>query len=235
VKEGAGVSDLPKMEAGSLMEETINWLIQFIAEQGLKDGDRMPTERELAERLKVGRSTVREAIRVLVSRNVLEVRRGVGAFVSYKNGIADDPLGFALVRDQRKLAADLLDFRIMIEPRIAQWAAQYATPDEVAELEYLCDSVDELILAGKPHMEKDREYHTRIARCSRNLIMPKLLPIIHGAIGLFIEETKGALRTETMKTHRAILNAIKRKDGAAASDAMTRHLIYNRDSMRIAR
>lgn len=220
------------MHNGSLIDYTTNWLVRYISEQGLKDGDRMPTEREMTELVNVGRSTVREAIRVLVSRNVLEVRRGAGVFVSYKNGVTDDPLGFTLIRDKKKLAEDLLDFRILIEPRMAQWAAQYATPDEITELEYLCDSIDTLVLAGELHLQKDSEFHTQIARCSRNLIMPKLLPIIHGAIDLFIEETKGMLRNETMKTHRAILNAIKQKDGSAAFDAMTLHLIYNRDLLR---
>lgn len=219
-------------ERGSLIDCTVEWLARFIAEHELADGDRMPAERELAGLFKVGRSTVREAIRVLVSRNVLEVRRGAGVFVSYKNGVTDDPLGFSMIRDKKKLAADLLEFRILLEPRIAQLAAQRATREEIAELERLCDGVDELILRGEPHMRKDMEYHTRIARCSDNVIMPKLLPIIHGAIGLFIEETKGMLREETMRTHRDILDAIKRRDGVAAFDAMTLHLIYNRDMLR---
>lgn len=217
---------------GSLIERTIEWLIQYISDQGFEDGDRMPAERELAVLSNVGRSTLREAIRVLVSRNVLEVRRGAGVFVSYKKGVVDDPLGFNMIRDKKKLAADLLEFRMLIEPRIAMLAAQYATREEIVELERLCDEVDELILAGEPHLQKDMEFHTRIARCSHNLIMPKLLPIIHGSIGFFIEETRGMLRDETMKTHRAVLSAIKRRDGAAAFDAMMLHLIYNRDLMR---
>lgn len=218
--------------AGSRTEQTIESIVRYISEQGLDDGERLPTERQLSEMLGIGRSTLREALRALVSRNVLEVRRGVGTFVSYKHGVADDPLGFTFIRNKEKLAKDLLEFRILIEPRIAQLAAQYATEEEIAELEYLCDSVDDLIKSGKPHLQKDMEFHTRIARCSHNLVMPKLLPIIHGSISVFIQETRSRLRDETMKTHRAILNSIKSKDGAAAYDAMTLHLIYNRDLMR---
>ena len=61
--------------------------------------------------------------------------------------------------------------------------------------------------------------------------MPKLLPIIHGAIGLFIAETGGQLRDETIRTHRAIFNAIRAHDPVAANDAMYLHLIYNRDRL----
>lgn len=216
----------------SAVERTVEQLVRYIADEGLEDGARLPNERTLAELLGVGRSTLREALRSLVSRNVLEVRRGVGAFVSYKHGVADDPLGFNLIRDKEKLTRDLVEFRILIEPSMAAWAAHNATADEIAELEYLCDEVDRLILTGEPHMEKDKEFHTRIARCSGNLIMPKVLPIIHGAISLFILETGGQLREETMRTHRAVLNAIKAGDSAAASDAMLLHLIYNRDRLR---
>lgn len=216
----------------TVLEQTVDALVRYLADEGLAEGERIPNERELSEFLGVGRSTLREAIQRLASRNVLEVRRGVGTFVSYKHGVADDPLGFTLIRDKKKLAKDLLEFRMLIEPTVAAWAARNATPEEVAELEYLCGEVDELILAGKPHMGKDQEFHTRIARCSGNLIMPKLLPIIHGSISLFITETGGQLKDETIKTHRAIFNAIRAHDTSAASDAMYLHLVYNRDRLR---
>lgn len=219
------------VESKSAVDTAIDQIIELLQVEGLKDGDRLPNERDLCTKLGVGRSTLREAIGRLTARNVLEVRKGVGTFVSYKHGVADDPLGFTLIRDKRQLARDLLEFRIMIEPRIAAMAAQNATREDIAELEYLCAAVDDLIRAGKPHLDKDRDFHTCIARCSGNIIMPKLLPIIHGAIGVFIEETGGALREETMRTHRAVLNAIRAHDANAASDAMYLHLIYNRDRM----
>ena len=96
---------------------------------------------------------------------------------------------------------------------------------------YLCSTMDELIRSNKPHLKMDQEFHTCIARCGGNIIMPKILPIIHGAIGVFIESTGGSLKEETIRTHWAILNAIRRHDPTAASDAMYLHLIYNRDRL----
>jgi DNA-binding FadR family transcriptional regulator len=218
-------------EKTSITDKTVQQIISYIAENGLRDGTRIPNERDLAELFNVGRSTLREAIKKLESLNVLEVRRGVGAFVSYKHGVADDPLGLSLIRDKQQLARDMLEFRILIEPRTAALAALYATDDDIVELEYLCDSVDELILSDKNHIAKDMEYHTKIARCSSNIIMPKLLPIIHSGIDLFIAQTHRRLRDETMKTHRAVLEAIKHHDPIKASDSMMLHLIYNRDMM----
>lgn len=208
----------------SAVERAMEQIIRYLMEEGLGDGERLPNERELAERLGVGRSTLREALQRLTTRNVLAVRRGVGTFVSYKHGVADDPLGFTLIRDKERLARDLLEFRILIEPRAAALAALHATDADIAELDFLCSSVDDLIRSGEPHLERDQEFHTCIARCGSNIIMPKLLPIIHGAIGLFIAESGGQLRDETIRTHRAIFNAIRAHDPVAANDAMYLHL-----------
>lgn len=216
----------------TLIEQTSDQLVQYIIEKELKEGDKLPNERELGSRLGVGRGTVREAIRILSSRNVLEVRHGAGIFISKKNGVPDDPLGITFIKNKEKLIQDLLDFRIWVEPRVAGLAAQYADDEDIKELECLCNMVDEYILAGKSHIQKDVEYHVKIAECSRNLIMPNFMPVLHSAINLFVTETGSTLRTETMKTHRSILNAIKRKDVSAASDAMLLHLIYNRDRLR---
>lgn len=220
-------------EKCSAVDITMDRIIQYLQDEGLSDGDRLPTERELCLLLGVSRSTLREALQRLETRNVLEIRRGVGTFVSYKQGVADDPLGFTLIRDKEKLVKDLLEFRILIEPRVASMAALNATAEEVEEMEYLCREVDDKIRAGEPHMQKDQEFHTRIARSSGSVIMPKLLPIIQGGIGVFIQETGGQLRDETMRTHHAIVNAIRAHDANAASDAMYLHLVYNRDRLRL--
>ncbi len=215
-----------------LIEKTAERLIQYIINQDLKKGEKLPNERRLGELLEVGRGTLREALRILTSHNILEVRHGAGIFISDKNGVPDDPLGLTFIKDKRKLINDLLDFRIWIEPRVAALAAQNADEKDVQELEQLCNEVDEYILAGKSHIQKDAEFHGKIAECSRNLIMPNLLPILHSALNLFVKETGCTLPAETMKTHHAILNAIKEKDATAAYDGIFLHLIYNRDRLR---
>lgn len=220
------------IDSRPLIERTADRLVQYIIDRDLNEGDRLPNMRELGIRLGVGRGTLREALRILTSRNVLEVRHGAGVFISQKNGVSDDPLGFTFIKNKGKLIQDLLEFRMLIEPRIAAQAAQYANSEDITELEHLCNEVDEQILKKIPHMQKDADFHTKIAQCSRNLIMPKLMPIIHSSINLVINETGGVLDVETMKTHRAVLNAIKKGDGVAASDAMLMHLIYNRDCLR---
>lgn len=111
------------MENQTLTKWAADELITMIREKNYGPGDKLPTEAELMELLNVGRNTVREALRLLVSRNIVIIRQGSGIFVSEKQGVADDPFGFSLVSDRRKLTRDLIQVRVMLEPDIAALAA----------------------------------------------------------------------------------------------------------------
>lgn len=167
----------------------------------------------------------------MVSRNILEIRRGAGTFVSQKLGVVEDPLGFTFIKDKFRLAQDLLQIRLILEPQIALLAAENATKEDIEELTALCDEIERLIVAGEDYVQKDIEYHTKIASCSKNIVMPNLIPIITTSITIFIDITKKALKQETIVTHREILDAIKQGKGMAAHDAMLLHLVYNRRSI----
>lgn len=216
----------------SLGEQTSERIIQLIINNDWSVGNKLPNEYELAEMLEVGRSTIREAIKALVSRNILEIRRGAGTFISKKCGIADDPLGLTFVKDKFKLAVDLLEVRFMIEPSIAAIAAVKATEEEIQQISNLCDEIEELILKGEPYMDRDIEFHTAIARSSKNLVVGNLIPIINSSIAIFMDITNQKLRSETIETHREVLNAIKERDSNGARDAMYLHLVYNRRNIK---
>ncbi|WP_315068161.1 FadR/GntR family transcriptional regulator [uncultured Clostridium sp.] len=233
MSENNGVdNNMISNSAKSLGEQTSERIIQLIIENDWKIGDKLPNEYELADMLNVGRSTIREAIKALVSRNILEIRRGAGTFISQKGGIADDPLGLTFVKDKFKLALDLLEVRFMIEPSIASIAAVKATEDEIQQMSVLCDEIESLILNNEPYLGKDIEFHTAIAKSSKNLVMVNLIPIINSSITIFIDITNQKLRNETIETHREILNAIKSHNSNAAHDAMLLHLVYNRRNIR---
>ena len=218
--------------AKSLVEQISERIIQLIMDNDWQVGDKLPNEYDLADMLNVGRSTIREVIKALVSRNVLEIRRGAGTFISQKCGIADDPLGLTFVKDKFKLALDLLEVRFMIEPSIASIAAIKATDEEIEEMSSLCNEIDSLILKNEPYLEKDIEFHTAIAKSSKNLVMVNLIPIINSSIAIFIDITNQKLRNETIETHREILNSIKKHDSNGAHDAMLLHLVYNRRNIK---
>lgn len=213
-----------------LAEVASQQLISFIVNNNLSAGDKLPNEFELADLIGVGRSTIREAVKVLASRHILEVRQGAGTFITEERlGVSEDPLGFTFIKDKKKLTLDLLDMRITIEPRIAAQAAMNATKEDIEKMWAAATDVEELINADIDHMQKDIEFHRLIAESSKNLVVPKLMPIIQQAISLFVTTTSRVLKQETIDTHRAIIKGIEKRDPIAASDAMTLHLIYNRN------
>lgn len=215
-----------------LAEQAEDKLIQYIIDNDLQAGSKLPNEFELAELFGIGRSTLREAVKALASRNVLEVRQGAGTFITEdRMGVPDDPLGFTFIKDKQKLAMDLLDIRMAIEPRIASLAAVNATTDDILKMQTLAFEVEQLILANEDHMQKDIELHTAIAESSQNLVVPNLLPIIQHAISLFVNITNRKLGQETIETHREIVDAIARHDPLSAADAMTLHITYNRKNL----
>ncbi len=212
-----------------LAEQVAEQIRLLIVDRHLTNGEKLPNEFELAEQLNVGRGTVREAVKLLVARNVLEIRRGCGTFVAQQTGVIHDPLGFAYMPEQARLARELLDIRLIMEPWIASMAAQNATEEDVVELWELCREVEELIAQGKNSLSKDEELHIRIARCSQNRVAPKLLPVVTYSVHLFGKLRGSRFHQDTIDTHRRIVAAIEAHDPDAAKASMHMHLMTNYD------
>lgn len=213
---------------GNQVEEE---LLNYILKEPVAVGQRIPNEYELAELFGVGRSTIREAVKSLVSKGILEVRRGSGTYVSSTSLPENDPLGLSKMQDKYKLALELMEVRLMLEPEIAFRAAEYASEEELKQLRSLCDETEQMCLSGKNHIPKDIEFHTCIARCSKNRVVELLIPIINTAVMTFANLTQHKLITETIETHRAVTNAILDRDAMGAKCAMTMHLTYNRQRL----
>ena len=211
-----------------LAEQVADYILNYIIDNSLEVGAKIPNEFELGKMINVSRTTIREAIKILVSRQILEIRRGAGTFVSERQGITDDPLGLTFVKDKTKLALDLVSVRLMLEPEIAMMAADHATPEQIEEMRLQCSQIEELIQSGRDHMEADIRLHTLIASCSGNSVVEKLVPDINSSIAVFVDVTNRALGQETIETHREIVNCIAERGAEGAKCAMYLHLIYNR-------
>lgn len=212
----------------SLPERTAEQITKLIVEQHLTSEDKLPSEFELAQRLNVGRGTVREGVKLLVARNVLEIRRGKGTYITQNPGEVSDPLGFTYCPDQFRLAMDLVEIRAQLEPWVARTAAERADEGNLKDLRETCSVVEQDILAGRDHSQSDVRFHVAIAECTHNMVVPKLIPVITYAIKLFVSLTERKLRMETIVGHREILDAIADKDGQRAERAMAQHIEYNR-------
>lgn len=222
---------IEKMNQKLLAPQVEEELMNYILHEPVKIGEKIPNEYELASRFGVGRSTIREVVRSLATKGILEVRRGSGTYVVSTSSLTNDPLGLEKFTDKYKLALELFEVRLMLEPEIAALASEYATAEEKEELKKLCRETEELYLAGKNHTKKDVEFHTCIARCSRNRVVEQLLPIIQTAVVTFVNLTHRKLMEETIETHRAILDAVLQGDSVGARCAMIMHLTYNRQML----
>ena len=208
-------------------------IIQFILDRHLKPGDKLPTEYVLAHELNAGRSTVREAMKLLASRNIVEIRQGSGSYVSEKKGQSDDPLGLIFIEDKVKLAKDLIDIRIIMEPYMAALSAQKSGRAETEEIIRCCDEMEDLILKKQPYKGKDIEFHIAIANSTKNLAASWLVPVITHSIEIPLEShlRNSSFYKMTIETHRAITNAIVARDPLVAQDAMYFHLVFNRQHL----
>ena len=219
------------MERKLLGAQVEDALMEYILKTPVPIGEKLPNEFELGEMFQVGRSTIREAVKGLVTKGVLEVRRGDGTYVKSHCTLAEDPLGLSRLDDKYKLALELFDVRLALEPEIAAAAAEHATPENKARLEALCDEVERIYRAGGDHIPKDIAFHTSIAPGSQNRVMEMLVPIINTAVMTFANLTGHALMEETIYTHRAVTDAILDGDSVGARCAMVMHLTYNRQAI----
>lgn len=218
------------IDSKSLASQVAESIELMIINKEIKPGSKLPNEYELVSQLKVGRSTVREAIKILASKNVLTIIRGSGTFVCDKPGLIEDPLGFRFITDKKRLALDLCEIRSLIEPSLAEMAALNASAKDVEELQTLCEQITYFIQKrSKEYSEKDIAFHTKIAKCSGNQVSYKLIPIIHQGISMYTQLTDTALASRAPVTHQAIVDAIRMRDAKKAKDAMQEHLHDNMD------
>lgn len=197
----------------------------------LKPGHRLPSEADLAQLFGVGRGTVREALRLLVSRQLVETTRGVqgGSFVSVPDPaqIINDLSGAlgALVMTPRLSVADLLEARLLLEPTAARLAAERADDQTVTAVQEAARAVHE---AGDPSgFTSHIEFHRAVLLASGNAMLALMLQPISDVLEIRLERSRARdpqLWNRVDECHLTIADAIARRDGQAAQEAMAGHL-----------
>lgn len=216
----------------SLSEKVARQISELIKERNIGIGDKLPNEFELAESLNVGRGTIREAVKLLVARNCLEIRRGKGTYVKTELGKAEDPFGFEFVADKLKLAEELFEIRIQLEPWIASLAAGRIREEEKAQLRERCEAVEKKIAAGEDHCREDVAFHHYIAACTHNEVLPEILSVVTYSVELFTRSRDAEMLSQTITDHRATMEAICANDPEAARTCMHRHVLSNLEVIR---
>lgn len=215
----------------TLPQKAADAIIRLIQAENYATGSKLPNEYELSRMLNVSRNTVREAIKLLVSRNILEVRRGAGTFVSEKQGLGDDPLGLSMIVDQLHLQQDLVQVCLLIEPKSAAFAAQYATPEEIEKLQLLIAELEELCHTNSSCVENDAVFHLQIAHCSRNMILYNINTAIYNKLAQQKSTGGIQMKSHILADHLRIFNAIQAHDSCGAYDAMLSHLLHHQEQL----
>jgi GntR family transcriptional regulator, transcriptional repressor for pyruvate dehydrogenase complex len=209
-----------------VFQDVAQQIQRLILDGALKPGDKLPPERELAERLGVSRGSVRDAIRTLELVGLVVPRQGEGTVVADLSSEAlAMPIASVLLR-KRELIAELIDIRKMLEPALAARAAANASPEDVAHLEDILKRQRAKVLRGEPTVEEDTEFHYAIAVAARNGVVRKVLDVL---MDLLRETRSRSLQTQgrpqrSLAGHRRVLEAIKRRDAEAAERAVKQHL-----------
>jgi GntR family transcriptional repressor for pyruvate dehydrogenase complex len=194
-----------------------------LIEGSIPAGSKLPTERELAQRLGVSRASVREAMHELTLKGWLTRKPGLGTVVQPRSHRTHELLERmdSGTRDLREVA----DFRQVFEPHIAELAATRATTSELHQLEELCEPNPDLLTPAES-VELDNRFHGCLAGATHNQLIVVASEISAAWVFDFRLEAQKTVegRRASMDGHREIAAAVRRRDPSAAGAAMTRHI-----------
>ncbi|MDO5297835.1 MAG: FadR/GntR family transcriptional regulator [Clostridia bacterium] len=209
-----------------LPEQVADKLREMIIQESMVTGAKLPAEAELMVRFGVSRSTVREAVKILQTEHIVDIRQGQGTFLCAMPGLASDPLGLRFA-DQEELIAQLLQTRLLIEPGVAALAAQHRQEKHLQAMKALLDKMDNAYLHGEDYTPFDIEFHTVIAQCTGNDVIRRLLPTIHESIQAGYHHTQrveGSYQRAS-QCHLEMYRGIAEHDSERARHAAQRHMI----------
>jgi DNA-binding FadR family transcriptional regulator len=201
---------------------------EMINSQKLRAGDRLPSERELASLLGVNRATVRESIRILQQRGLVDMRIGSGTYVTQ---VPPHIVGQAIERyfaSRECSQKDLQAVRTVIEPEIAALAATHASEDDLAHLGHLLNRLEKAWLAGDTDdlPDADANFHLGLAVASHNELFIAIVSGLSLIMKQWINTTHRLQRVaDSHIQHRRVYEAVVARDPNRAREAMQVHMI----------
>jgi len=215
------------IQSERLYERIVEQIEKRIVAGDLKVGDQLPPERELAEKFAVSRTAVREAVKTLREKGLIEIRPGRGTFVTDgTHSAVRQSLSLLMKFGSGKGVANLVEVREILEPEIAALAATRITDEYISAMAEAIKIMDGALDKVDIFVEADLDFHLALAEATENPIIPLLMDSI---IDLLREQRKrtgsaanGLARGQSH--HRAIMEAVIRHDPEAARIAMQSHL-----------
>lgn len=215
-------------EGRSLAETVAEDILAMITiDKKFLKGEKLPNENELSANLQVSRTTLREAIRILVAHNVLEIQRGKGTYVKNSQDLNEE-FGLKELSAFKLDVKDLYEMRLIFEPQSAYYAAKRATEKELERILYYGRLEEEQIIKKEDRTEVEQAFHQSIAKATHNEFMNQLMPILYQAInkGVPLSDTNEVMVRNTLNDHRMIMEFLSTRDAEGAKTAMKLHIIH---------
>jgi GntR family transcriptional regulator, transcriptional repressor for pyruvate dehydrogenase complex len=210
-----------------LYEQIVQQIEESILKGTLKAGDQLPAERELAIRFGVSRTAVREAVKALREKGLVEAYSGRGTFITDGTSQAVRQSFDLMVKiGQPEGSTDLAEVRSILEPEISALAAERAQESDRAALREAVAVMDRSLKDADAYIEADLDFHLALAEAAAN---PLILSLIDSIVGLLREQRLRIFRVEGAAErgqvhHKRILEAIEKRDANMAREAMKAHL-----------
>lgn len=218
-----GDQALRPVKRSRLYEQVVAQLREHAEAAGLRRGDRLPSERELADRLGVSRASVKQAIVVLQVQDLVEIRHGGGTYL-LKDRLHTEPV--AELVDRRRRLPDVLDAREALEAKLAELAAVRRTDEDLRALRDALETMRVEVADGASGAEGDRLFHAAVTAAAHSALLAEFMREISERIA---ESRHESLRQRgrpavSLAQHTRIADAVQAQDATAAAAAMREHL-----------
>lgn len=216
------------MKGNKMLSQSVadNILSMITIEKRFSVGDRLPNELNLSEELNVSRTTLREAIRILVALDILEIQRGKGTYV--KENAFKKQQDLEQLSNIKVNARDLYEMRLIFEPEAAYYAALRATDSEIKRILEFGKKVEKEISNHQDRTDDEHSFHKAIAQATHNEFMNKLMPILYQAIskGVYLSLQSDKAIEDTINDHRMIMEFLEQRNAEGAKSAMKIHIMH---------
>lgn len=228
-----------RVEAEKLSRSVVKQIEQLILRGILRPGERLPSERELSERLGVSRPSLREAVAELQDKGLLATRAGAGIYVADVLGSAFSPALIALLSAHEEAVFDYISFRQDLEGIAAERAAVHGSDTDLKVIGAILQKMEAAHRKRNPADEAalDAEFHLAIIEASHNVVLLHMMRASFDLLrqGVFFNRQQmfknRATRDILLDQHRAMNNAIQDRDPEAAKAAIIHHLDYVKEQM----
>lgn len=229
--------DLKPIRTKKIYVEIVEQIKELFATGNLRPGDKLLSERELAERLQVSRASVREALSALEAMGLLEIRPGEGTFIRQTNvDSIIEPLALLLLVEKDQIR-ELYEVRKIMEVETAGLAALRARPEEVERMGSIVTRMEWDLHRGDLGEIADLDFHLAIAEMADNSILLRLMNTISDSMRQILKTARASLYAEPenarvlLMQHRAVMKAIETQEYEGAKKAMFDHLVFVEGSL----